>query len=115
MPFLPNFITYLNRLLFSVFLSSKTKIGKNFRLGYWGLGIVIHEDTIIGDNCLISQNVTIGRNFKQFGVPEIGDNVCVGSGSIIFGEIKIEDNVIIGSNSLINKSIIKNSTVVGNQ
>ena len=56
----------------------------------------------------------LGRNFKQFGVPEIGDNVYVGSGSIIFGEIKIEDNVIIGSNSLINKSIIKNSTEVGN-
>ena len=63
MPFVGKFISYLNRLLFSIWLPSSAKIGKNFTLGYWGLGIVIHSNSIIGNNCQINQNVTIGRNF----------------------------------------------------
>lgn len=112
--FIPKLISWLNRLLFSVWLPSSAKIGKSFTLGYWGLGVVIHSNAEIGDNCLISQNVTIGRNFGDEKVPKIGDNVYVGAGTVIFGEIEIGNNVIIGSNSLINKSIPANSTVVGN-
>lgn len=109
-----NFFSYLNRLLFSVWLPSSATIGKNFTLGYWGLGIVIHSNTIIGNNCQINQNVTIGRNFGDKKVPIIGNDVYIGAGSVIFGEITIGNNVIIGSNSLVNKSIPDNCTVVGN-
>jgi len=112
--FLGKLFSYLNRLIFSVWVPSSAKIGKNFTLGYWGLGVVIHSNTEIGDNCLITQNVTIGRNFGDTKVPVIGNDVYVGTGSVIFGEITIGNNVIIGSNSLINKSIPANCTVVGN-
>lgn len=105
---------YLNRMLFGVWLPSSAKIGKNFTIGYWGMGIVIHNNTILGDNCWVSQNVTIGRNFGDKRVPEFGNDVYVGTGSVIFGEITIGNNVIIGSNSLVNKSIPSNCTVVGN-
>jgi len=107
-------ISFLNRFLFSVWIPSSATIGRNFTLGYWGLGVVIHSNTEIGDNCLISQNVTIGRNFGDTKVPVIGDDVYIGAGSVIFGEITIGDNVIIGSNSLVNKSVPSNCTVVGN-
>lgn len=107
-------VSWLNRFLFSVWLPSSAKIGKNFKIGYWGLGVVIHSNTVIGDNCQVNQNVTIGRNFGDIKVPEIGHNVYVGAGSVLFGEIKIGDNVIIGSGSLINKDIPNNCTVVGN-
>lgn len=107
-------ISGLNRILFSVWLPSSAKIGKNFKLGYWGLGIVIHNDCIIGNNVIIAQNVTIGRNFGDKQVPIIGDDVYIGAGSVIFGEIIIGNNVIIGSNSIVNKSIPDNCTVVGN-
>lgn len=113
-PFLGKFISYLNRLLFSVWLPSSAKIGKNFTIGYWGLGIVIHSNTIIGDNCQINQNVTIGRNFGDKKVPVIGNDVYIGAGSVVFGEIIIGNNVIIGSNSLINKHVQDNCTVIGN-
>lgn len=113
-PFVGKFISYLNRLLFSIWLPSSAKIGKNFTLGYWGLGIVIHSNSIIGNNCQINQNVTIGRNFGDKKVPVIGDDVYIGAGSVIFGEITIGNNVIIGSNSVINKNIPDNCTVVGN-
>jgi len=107
-------ISIFNRLFFSVWLPSSASIGKNFTLGYWGLGVVIHSNTQIGDNVTISQNVTIGRNFGDKKVPVIGNDVYIGAGSVVFGEISIGNNVIIGSNSLINKSIPDNSTVVGN-
>jgi serine O-acetyltransferase len=57
--------SYTNRILFSTWLPSSASIGKKFVVGYWGLGIVIHSNTKIGDNVLIAQNVTIGGNFKS--------------------------------------------------
>ena len=106
--------SFINRFLFSVWLPSSAKIGKKFTVGYWGLGIVIHSNTVIGDNVTIAQNVTIGRNFGDKKVPVIGDDVYIGAGSVIFGEITVGNNVIIGSNSLINKSLPENCTVIGN-
>ena len=112
-PLLPHLISWFNRLLFAVWIPSTADIGKNFTIGYWGLGVVIHSRTKIGNNCLVAQNVTIGRNFGEKQVPVIGDDVYIGAGSVIFGNITIGNNVIIGSNSLINKSIPDNVTVVG--
>lgn len=112
--FLANLISLINRFVFSCWLPSSANIGKNFKLGYGGLGVVIHNNTTIGDNCLIAQNVTIGRNFGNSKVPVIGNDVYIGAGSVVFGEITIGDNVIIGSNSVINKDIPSNCTVVGN-
>src|SRR5690554_5563551 len=104
----------LNRILLSTWIPSSAEIGKNFSVGYWGLGVVIHTSAKIGNNCLVAQNVTIGRNFGDKKVPQIGDDVYIGTGSVIFGEIIIGNNVIIGSNSVVNKSIPDNCTVVGN-
>lgn len=108
------FIAVVNRIIFSVWLPSSAKIGENFKIGYWGLGIVIHHNSIIGNNVTIAQNVTIGRNFGDDKVPQIGNDVYIGTGSVVFGEIIIGNNVIIGSNSLINKDLPDNCTVVGN-
>jgi serine O-acetyltransferase len=107
-------LTWLNRLIFSTYIPSGATIGKKFKAGYWGLGIVIHARTIIGDNCLVGQNVTIGRNLGEPGVPKLGNDVYVGAGSVVFGDVTIGDNVIIGSNSVVNKNIPANCTVVGN-
>ena len=107
-------LSWINRFFFSVWCPSSASIGKDFTLGYWGLGTVIHSNVKIGDRCLIAQNVTIGRNFGDKGVPVIGNDVYVGAGSVVFGEISIGDNVIIGSNSVVNKSVPANCTVVGN-
>ncbi|CAN97495.1 MULTISPECIES: serine O-acetyltransferase [Sorangium] len=112
--FIATLITWLNRFVFAVFVPSSATIGANFRLAYWGLGVVIHTRTVIGDNCLICQNVTIGRNFGSQGVPRLGNDVYVGAGSAIFGDITIGDNVIIGANSVVNKDVPSNSVVAGN-
>jgi serine O-acetyltransferase len=104
----------INRFIFSCWIPASADIGKNVKLGYWGLSIVIHSNSKIGNNCLIAQNVTIGRNLGDKTVPIIGNDVYIGAGSVIFGEIIIGDNVIIGSNSVINKNIPSNCTVLGN-
>lgn len=111
---LSKLISYFNRFLFATWVPSSASIGKKFVLGYGGLGVVIHSNTNIGNNCQVNQNVTIGRNFGDKSVPKIGNDVYIGAGSVVFGEITIGNNVIIGSNSLINKNIPDNCTVVGN-
>jgi len=108
------FLSLFQRLFFKCWIPGSASIGKNFKVGYWGIGLIIHSNTIIGDNCLIAQNVTIGRNFGDKMVPRIGNDVYVGTGSVIFGEITIGDNVIIGANSVVNKDVPDNCTVVGN-
>lgn len=113
-PVLPKLFSLFNRLIFSVWLPSSAVVGKSFTLGYWGLGVVIHSNCVIGDRVRICQNVTIGRNFGDKKVPVIGNDVYIGAGSVIFGEIEIGDNVIVGSNSVVNKSVPPNSTVAGN-
>lgn len=110
---LSKFVSWTNRLIFSVWLPSSAQIGRNFKIGYWGLGIVVHSRTKIGDNCTIGQNVTIGRNLSDKNVPIIGNNVYIGPGSVVFGEITIGDNVIIGANSVVNKSFPDNCIIAG--
>ena len=75
-------------------------------------GIVIHPDAIIGVNCLIFQQVTIGSKGKS-GVPKIGGNVDIGAGAKILGDLEIGDSVLIGANSVVLKSIPFGATAVG--
>lgn len=107
-------LSWINRFLFSVWLPASADLGKNVTLAYWGLGVIVHTATKMGDGCMIGQNVTIGRNFGDTKVPEFGRNVYIGAGSVIFGEIYLGDNVVIGSNSVVNKSFPANSIVAGN-
>lgn len=107
-------ISGLNRIIFSTWIPSSASIGSNFKVGYLGLGVVIHHNSTIGDNVTIAQNVTIGRNFGDKKVPKIGNDVYIGTGSVVFGEITIGNNVIVGSNSVVNKDVPDNCTVVGN-
>ena len=92
-------------------MPGQAKIGKNLLLSYWGLGVVVHIESKIGDNCHIGQNVTIGS--MAGGVPELADNVRVGGGSFVFGKIKVGNNVIIGANSVVNKDVPDNAIVAG--
>ena len=106
-------ISYLNRVLFGGWIPSSAEIGENFKCGYGGIGVVIHNDTKIG-NCVIAQNVTIGRKFRDEKVPVIGNDVYIGANSVVFGEITIGNNVIIGAGSIVDKDVPDNSTVFGN-
>lgn len=106
-------IDYINRVLFSVWLPGSARIGKNFVIGYWGLGIVIHSKAIIEDNVWISQNVTIGRKEYDQNVPMIKNSTYIGPNSVVVGEISIGPNSVIGANSFVNKNVPPNTVVAG--
>lgn len=88
--------------------------GNNFKgrpiLGHKLNGIVIASGAIIGENCYLSHQVTIGRS--NGGVPVIGNNVYIGPGAKIFGDIHIGNNVRIGANCVVFQNIPDNATVV---
>jgi serine O-acetyltransferase len=112
-PTLPKIITYVIRFVFGCYLPAGLKVGKNFIVGYGGLGIVIHDRVVIGDNCHIDQNVTIGGTSKKYEVPNIGNDVYVGAGAKILGPIKIGSNVVIGANAVVINDVPDGSLVVG--
>lgn len=76
-------------------------------------GIIIHHKAIIGANCKIYQQVTIGGVRGE--APNIGNNVMIGAGAKVLGGIKIGNNVKIGANTVVTKDIEDNCTVVGSQ
>ncbi len=90
------------------------QIGKGLFIDH-GMGVVIGETTIIGDNCLLYQGVTLGGTGKDKGKrhPTLGNNVMVGAGAKVLGPIEIGDNVKIAANAVVLKPVPSNSTAVG--
>lgn len=79
-------------------------------------GIFIHQNAVIGENCTIFHQVTIGANEhrKEFWLaPKIGDSCYIGVGAKIIGGITIGDNVRIGANAVVTQNVAENMTVVG--
>jgi serine O-acetyltransferase len=103
----------LIRLLFGCQLGVRTKIGKNVNLAYGGLGIVIHERAVIGNNVNIGTCVTIGGTTKKYEVPIIRDNAIISSGAKILGPVTIGKNCVIGANSVVLDNIPDNCVAVG--
>ena len=94
---------------------SHCKIGYGLYLGHIGPRY-IHEDAIIGNNCNINQNVTIGKENRgeRKGTPTIGNNVWIGANAVIVGKIKIGDDVMIAPGSFVNFDVPSHSLVLGN-
>ena len=62
-------------------------------------GVVIHGDVVLGPNCLIFQQVTLGSNGA--GVPTIGGQVDFGAGAKVIGPVTIGDHALIGANAVV--------------
>lgn len=93
----------------------KTKIGKGLFLVHFG-GIVINQSAVIGDNCTVSQGVTIGyvnRGNKK-GCPVIGDKVWIGANAVVVGNIKVGNNVLIAPLSFVTTDVPDNAVIAGN-
>lgn len=102
-----------NCIKYGISLPYQTNIGSGLYIGHFGT-IIIGSKVIIGNNCNLSQGVTIGvSNRGKPGSPVIGNNVYIGPGAKVFGAIKIGNNVAIGANCVVTKDIPDNSVVVG--
>lgn len=98
---------------YNCWISPKAQLGKNILFPH-PLGIVIGEGAIIGDNCIIYQNVTIGRkkiDIEEY--PELKNGVIVYSNATIIGGITIGEESTIGCNTIVLKSVEPNSKCIG--
>jgi serine O-acetyltransferase len=95
-------------------IPASAKIGHSFYIGHFG-GIIINRNAVIGDNCNISQGVTIGVSGQgeKRGVPVVGNEVYIGANSVLAGKITIGNNVLIGACSMVNSSLLNNVVVLG--
>ncbi len=99
-------IKRVNQLIFHVNIPPAVSIGKRLELAHGGFGVVIHHNTIIGDDAIILHNVTIGN-----GGARIGNRVTIGTGVTIIGAVSIGDDVVLGANSLVVDNIPNRATV----
>jgi serine O-acetyltransferase len=103
-PLLPKIIQLFIFILYNCRLPYKADIGSGSFLVVKGLGVSLHDNTIIGKNCSIGiGSKTVGKSpYKN--VPKIGDNVFIGPGVVIAGPVVIGNDVIIAPNSVVTKS-----------
>jgi serine O-acetyltransferase len=102
----------LMKILWGIELPRSARIGPGLYIGHFG-GITVAGGAVIGSNCNLSQNVTIGgAGFGEtYGVPVIGDNAYIAVGARLFGRITIGDNVKIGANAVIYRDVPDNAIV----
>ena len=107
------FLNGLVQVMWGIELPRSAKIGPGLYIGHFG-GITIAPGVVIGRNCNLSQQITVGLSGQgeKAGVPTIGDNVYLAPGVRVFGRISIGDNVKIGANAVVYKDIPDNAVVV---
>lgn len=112
--FLSSFIMYRIRKKTGIEIHPGAIIGKNLFIDH-GVGVVIGETAIIGNNCTIYQGVVLGGTGKEQGKrhPTLKDNVMVGAGAILLGNIEIGEKAKIGANSVVLQDVPRGATVVG--
>lgn len=107
-------LSQLARWLTGIEIHPGAEIGKRLFIDH-GMGVVVGETTIIGDEVTIYQGVTLGGTGKEQGKrhPTIGNGVVIGAGARVLGNIEIGANSRIGAGSVVLRSVPDDSTVVG--
>jgi serine O-acetyltransferase len=102
------------RYKYGIDIPDSTNIGSGFYIGHFGC-IVVSSKSVIGNDCNISQGVTIAmaNRGKRKGYPTIGDNVYIGPGAKIIGNVRIGNGVAIGANCVVTRDVPDNAVVVG--
>ncbi len=113
-PLIPRIISNISRFFTGIEIHPAARIGRRFFIDH-GMGVVIGATTIIGDDVLLYQEVTLGGTGNEHGKrhPTLGNNIVVGAGAKVLGNIEIGSNSRIGAGSVVVESVPENSTVVG--
>lgn len=113
-PLVPRIISNISRFFTGIEIHPAARIGRRFFIDH-GMGVVIGATTIIGNDVLLYQGVTLGGTGNEHGKrhPTLGNNIVIGSGAKVLGNIEIGSNSRIGAGSVVVDSVPENSTVVG--
>lgn len=111
---LSRWLSQVARLLTGIEIHPAAQIGRRLFIDH-GMGVVIGETTVIGDDVTLYQGVTLGGTGKEKGKrhPTIGNGVVVGAGARILGDIRVGDNSRVGAGSVVLRDVPDNSTIVG--
>lgn len=107
-------ISQVTRFFTGVEIHPAAQLGRRLFIDH-AMGVVIGETTIVGDDCVLYQGVTLGGTGKESGKrhPTLGNNVTVGAGAKVLGNIHLGDGVKVGGNSVVVKDVPDDCTVVG--
>lgn len=114
MKFIARWISQRARRKTGIEIHPGATIGKNLFIDH-GMGVVIGETTVIGDNCTLYQGVTLGGTGKDHGKrhPTLGDNVLIGAGAKVLGPFRVGDNSRVAAGAVVLSEIPDNATAVG--
>jgi serine O-acetyltransferase len=111
---LPRLVSHFNRWLTGIEIHPGAVIGERLFIDH-GMGVVIGETAVIGDDCHLHQGVTLGgtstRRVKRH--PTLGNGVLVGAGAQLIGAITVGDHARIGAGSVVVTNVPPYATVVG--
>jgi serine O-acetyltransferase len=99
---------------YGIDISRDAHIGSGLYIGHFG-GIFVNQGVVIGDNCNLSQGVTLGQlnRGEKAGCPTIGNNVYIAPGAKVIGRINVGDNASIGANAVVVNDVAPHTTVGG--
>lgn len=98
--------------LYHIEIPVQTRIGRRLYLPH-PHGVVLHARCVIGDDCMIRHNVTIGAGSDtRGGFPTVGDRVQFGPGAVVMGDVVIGDDVLVGPNAVVVHDVPAGSRVL---
>lgn len=111
---LARLLSNIARLFTGIEIHPGAVIGRRFFIDH-GMGVVIGETAVIGDDCTLYHGVTLGGTSWEKGKrhPTLGRDVVVGAGAKVLGPIEVGDGARIGSNAVVVKAVPEGATVVG--
>jgi serine O-acetyltransferase len=107
-------LAQVTRVLTGIEIHPGARIGRRFFIDH-GMGVVIGETAVIGDDVLMYHGVTLGGKGGEQGDrhPVVGDRVVLGTGSSLIGAVRVGSDVLIGANTVVTKDVPPWSVVVG--
>jgi len=107
-------LSSVSRWLTGIEIHPGASIGSRFFIDH-GMGVVIGETSIIGDDCTLYHGVTLGGTSWEKGKrhPTLRDNVVIGAGAKVLGPIVVGDGAKIGSNAVVVKDVPAGATAIG--
>lgn len=111
---LARWLSQVARLLTAIEIHPGAQIGRRLFIDH-GMGVVIGETSVIGDDVTLYQGVTLGGTGKEKGKrhPTLGNGVVIGAGARVLGNIRVGDNSRVGAGSVVLRDVPDNSTIVG--
>src|SRR5581483_1414537 len=107
-------LSQITRLFTGIEIHPGAQLGRRFFIDH-GMGVVIGETAVVGDDVTLYQGVTLGGTGKEQGKrhPTIGNNVVIGGGAKVLGNITVGNNCRVGAGSVVTRNVPDDFTVVG--